>query len=699
MARLNVRCPDPQCRKLYVFDDEKRGKRCRCKKCGRIFVLEIGDSISGIITPAPPATTAPPISVAPPAPAAAKTAVTNDARERGPDGIPLIWQPGDVIADLFEVRQLGGKEAVEGGMGRINLVWHKEWQVELAVRAGPAAGAAGSVWKAYGRKPRNGLIAFPCTPTSLVATSSEFWAACHAYFWSTSVAEPSTTGCAQSRFMKAGRNALLQLILDIAIQTAWGLNYIHGFLGIIHQDFKPANVLMTADGVAKVTDFGIAQAKESVQSVAIGRPGESIVVPGYGLHTPGYESPEQAQRHSLTRRTDIWSWASSILRMFLEQYRGRGVDAPGILEEYLRRRTACIARMPPMLAELLSSCLRIDPDSRPKDLMQVAEALQTIYREAIGQPYPRDLAKPGELLADSFNNRAVSLFELGKQETAETKWQEALRVDPHHPEARYNWGLIQWRSLRMTDQKLLENLREIRTSTPDSARVDYSRRGWFIWNAPMRRPLFTAHPAGPSRPVQNAGIATAMAWAESVSDPSEHLPCIFQGHTGPVSSVSWSPDGRYLLSGSWDHTVRLWEVFSGKCLRTFEADTDIVESVAWSPDGRYALSGGQFATLRLWDVSSGKCRRTFEGHTQSVNSVSWSPDGRFAISGSEDKTVRLLGGVATSKCLFTLQGHAESVKTVSWSPDGRYVLSGGWDKTVCMLGRFQRKVLARFRGL
>src|SRR5262249_17327769 len=78
-------------------------------------------------------------------------------------------------------------------------------------------------------------------------------------------------------------------------------------------------------------------------------------------------------------------------------------------------------------------------------------------------------------------------------------------------------------------------------------------------------------------------------------------------------------------------------VSSGNCVHTFE---DGALSISWSPDGRFILSGWA-KTLRLWEVASGKCLRTFEGHAGSVHSVSWSPDGRYAPTGSEDKTLRL----------------------------------------------------------
>jgi len=154
----------------------------------------------------------------------------------------------------------------------------------------------------------------------------------------------------------------------------------------------------------------------------------------------------------------------------------------------------------------------------------------------------------------------------------------------------------------------------------------------------------------------------------------------FKGHTYSVTSVSWSPDGRFALSGSWDKTLRLWEVSSGKCLRTLEGHTKRVNSVSWSPDGRFTLSGSDDLTLRLWEVSSGKCLRAFEGHTGYVNSVSWSPDGRFALSGSDDTL--WLWDVFSGKCLRIFEGHTDRVNSVSWSPDGRCALSGSRDHTL-----------------
>ena len=155
----------------------------------------------------------------------------------------------------------------------------------------------------------------------------------------------------------------------------------------------------------------------------------------------------------------------------------------------------------------------------------------------------------------------------------------------------------------------------------------------------------------------------------------------FQGHTDSVSSVAFSPDGRFVISGSYDETLKLWEVTTGRELRCFEGHTSYVNSVAFSPDGHFVISGSGDETLKLWDVTTGQELRCFEGHTKWVNSVAFSPDGRFVISGSYDTTLKLWD-VTTGRELRCFEGHTAWVTSVAFSPDGQYVVSGSRDKTI-----------------
>ncbi len=159
---------------------------------------------------------------------------------------------------------------------------------------------------------------------------------------------------------------------------------------------------------------------------------------------------------------------------------------------------------------------------------------------------------------------------------------------------------------------------------------------------------------------------------------------LFTGHTeGGVVSVSFSPDGEMLASGSFDQTVRLWDVKTGETIRTLTGHIGIVESVSFSPNGQTLASGGGFRdnTVRLWDVSTGELLHTLTGHMEGVDSVSFSPDGQTLASGSEDETVRLWD-VATGAIVHTLTGHTDRVNSVSFSPDGQTLASGSEDETI-----------------
>ena len=101
--------------------------------------------------------------------------------------------------------------------------------------------------------------------------------------------------------------------------------------------------------------------------------------------------------------------------------------------------------------------------------------------------------------------------------------------------------------------------------------------------------------------------------------------------------AGWPPAGVGLRDG----TLKLWEVQSGKCLRTLEGHGDGVLACGFSPDGRLLVSGSWDRTLKLWEVQSGKCLRTLEGHGGGVWACGFSPDGRLLVSGSDDGTLKL----------------------------------------------------------
>lgn len=144
-----------------------------------------------------------------------------------------------------------------------------------------------------------------------------------------------------------------------------------------------------------------------------------------------------------------------------------------------------------------------------------------------------------------------------------------------------------------------------------------------------------------------------------------------KGHTVPVFSVAFSPDGSTLASGSQDETVRLWRTSDGVLLRTLEGHVGLVNSVAFSPDGGTLASASGDQTVRLWQVGDGKLLRTLEGQF-AVLSVAFSPDGSMLASGSLE--VRLWH-VSNGAHLRTLEEHSGSADSVAFSPDGSVLAS------------------------
>ena len=132
--------------------------------------------------------------------------------------------------------------------------------------------------------------------------------------------------------------------------------------------------------------------------------------------------------------------------------------------------------------------------------------------------------------------------------------------------------------------------------------------------------------------------------------------------------MAFSSDGKLLVSGSDDNTVRLWDPMTGTCRAILEGHSDLVRAVAFSPDGELLASGSDDNTVRVWDRTTGTCRATLKGHSKRIGAVAFSPDGKLLVSGSYDKTVRLWDPTGT--CRATLESHS-SVTAVAFSPDGK----------------------------
>ncbi len=168
-------------------------------------------------------------------------------------------------------------------------------------------------------------------------------------------------------------------------------------------------------------------------------------------------------------------------------------------------------------------------------------------------------------------------------------------------------------------------------------------------------------------------------------------------HTSFVSSLAFSPNGRIFASGSDDRTIRLWDVQSGKELRTLTGHSQSVQSIVFLSDGETLASASLDKTIKLWNVVNGQEIGTLTGHTDGIWSIACSPDGRTLASGGGDNDIKLWD-IATRKEWKSLKGHSGQVLSVAFSTDGKLLASASWDNTVKLWDIATSQELRSLRG-
>jgi len=181
-------------------------------------------------------------------------------------------------------------------------------------------------------------------------------------------------------------------------------------------------------------------------------------------------------------------------------------------------------------------------------------------------------------------------------------------------------------------------------------------------------------------------IATADAhiaiWTPGKPEPDK----VLDGHSGPIAALAVSPDGAWLASGSWDHSIRLWPLVAGAS-RVLEGNSQNVNGVAFTPDGRSLVSAGYDATLRTWRLSDGSAGV----HTlpSPLNAVAIAPDGEIVTAGADGKVYFLSpqGDVRGE-----VQASPTPVIALAISPDGKLIAAAGIRGSVAIIERKERKL-------
>lgn len=357
------------------------------------------------------------------------------------------WKPGDVIQERYKV-----EEVFAGAMGKVYISTHLGWGVKMAIKSPRKEVLADEEgiqriireadgWVSLGLHPNIASCYYVLSIDKIPHIFIEY-----------------VNGGTLEEWIKEGRCKDMRTALTLAVQFCNGMEYTHS-QGIIHRDIKPHNILITRDGLVKISDFGILRSIKETEpadsgktSVKTPHPDETVGFMG----TPNYASPEQLRNtHQVDKRTDIFSFGLCLWRIFCGK-RPYKKNTEGKCPEPTPADSSIV--LPPALKAILKKSVAFNPNDRFQDFSDLKEALNKVYLDLFDVPCPYAIMESIDLKAENLNNRAVSLAELGKIRQAAACLSHTLEINDGLPEALFNLLTLKWRRSKENPERILRRI-------------------------------------------------------------------------------------------------------------------------------------------------------------------------------------------------------------------------------------------------
>ena len=466
---------------------------------------------------------------------------------------------------------------------------------------------------------------------------------------------------------------------DFIRQAALGLQHAHE-QALVHRDIKPSNLMVTpANYQVKLLDMGVAR----VLQIGGQTPGESLSTLTQGgsvIGTADYIAPEQLEDpHGADIRADLYSLGCTFYFILTGQ-----VPFPGgsLISKLDKQRWEAPTPLPtlrgditPAVARVVQKLMAKKPAERFQTPGELAEVLAQLARHNYDDPpVPRiEFKELRRLLGHVDVVWAVRFARLGKQIVSGGKDGMMLLWDA-------DTGQIV--------RKFTKHAQEIRgvafSSSADqvASASGFTVRLYDVRGQEIRR--FSGHtgtikclafsPDG-KRLVTGSDDKSIRLWEVQTGREVLRL----NRHAAGINALAYIADTNRVATASRDQTVRLWDLRSGLEVEQFDAQAGNVLDLAVSADGKRLASAHFDTILRIWDIGSGREIGQCVGHKQMVSALAFTPDGKRLLSAGQDQTLRLWD-LATFTELACVSSHAGGINALSLSADGTRVVTAGADR-------------------